>query len=419
MSGSFTPGAAETQWCDRGLLARIHRYTVKRLREEIEPVTTQDFMRFLFRWQHLVPAERRQGPDALDAIITQLQGFEAPAAAWESEVLPARLDEYDFTWLDDLCLSGRAVWTRLSPPSATSSTPGLIRTSPIALLPRRAAPIWNRLAAPPLANGACLSARAQRVADYLAQHGASFFDEIVDGTGLLRTQLEEALAEMVASGAVTSDSFAGLRSLLTPSEKRKPFGGRRGHRRALWGIEEAGRWALRRQAAAEPSARAYDAATVDHIVHTLLRRYGVVFWRVIQREAAWLPPWRDLLPALRRLEARGDIRGGRFVAGISGEQFALPEAVRALRDARRATNTDEFVMVSGADPLNLVGVLLPGARIPALTGNRVLYQDGLPIAAMVAGELRRLEALAPESAALAEEMLVQRRPGSPLLAYLR
>jgi ATP-dependent Lhr-like helicase len=413
MSGHFTPGLGATEWCDRGLLARIHRYTVKRLREEIEPVSAQDFMRFLMRWQHLVPAERRQGPDALDAVITQLQGFEAPAAAWEAELLPARLDDYDFTWLDDLCLSGRALWARLTrPASGSTHGAGPIRTSPIALLPRRAAPLWNRLAAagdPP-----AVSARAQRVADFLAEHGASFFDEMVDGVGQLRTHVEEALAELVVAGMVTSDSFGGLRALLTPSEKRKPFGSRRGHRRSLFGIEDSGRWALRKRTPA-----AEDGASLEPIVHALLRRYGVIFWRMLQREAAWLPPWRELLHVLRRLEARGDIRGGRFVAGISGEQFATPEAVTALRDARRAAMTGELIAVSGADPLNLAGVILPGAKVPALTSNRIVFRDGAPVATLVSGEVRYLELLEPAAAALAEDLLLQRRAGSPLLAYLR
>jgi ATP-dependent Lhr-like helicase len=413
MSGRFTPGAGETEWCDRGLLARIHRYTVKRLREEIEPVATQDFMRFLLRWQHLVPDERREGPDALDAAITQLQGFEAPAAAWEAEILPARLHDYDFTWLDDLCLSGRAVWTRLTPPGNGGGS-GPIRTSPIALLPRRAAPLWNRLARPegePVAMGP----KAQRIADFLASHGASFFDEIVDATRMLRTEVEEALGELVASGLVTSDSFSGLRALLTPSEKRKPFGGRRGHRRALWGIEDAGRWSLRRPAV----NAAGDTDAVEPIVHALLRRYGVVFWKVLQREAAWLPPWRDLLHALRRLEARGDIRGGRFVGGVSGEQFATPEAVKALRDVRRQPMTGELIAVSGADPLNLAGVVLPGAKVPALTGNRIVYRDGATIATLVGGDMHWVESPDRDTAVRIEEMLQRRRAGSPLLAYLR
>ena len=396
------------------MLARIHRYTVKRLREEIEPVATQDFMRFLLRWQHLVPAERREGPDALDAVITQLQGFEAPAAAWEAEILPARLNDYDFTWLDDLCLSGRAVWTRLTPPGERR------RQRTDSHLADRAPAAARRAFVEP----ACAPARPSRwpwdrrrsaSRTFSTTHGASFFDEIVDATRMLRTEVEEALGELVASGLVTSDSFSGLRALLTPSEKRKPFGGRRGHRRALWGIEDAGRWSLRRRAA----NAVVDSDAVEPIVHALLRRYGVVFWKMLQREAAWLPPWRDLLHVLRRLEARGDIRGGRFVAGVSGEQFAIPEAVKALRDTRRQPMSGELIAVSGADPLNLVGVVLPGAKVPALTGNRIVYRDGATIATLAGGEMHWSETPDPDTAVRIEEMLQQRRAGSPLLAYLR
>ncbi|MDQ6922850.1 MAG: DEAD/DEAH box helicase, partial [Pseudomonadota bacterium] len=401
MSGMFTPGAGETEWCDRSLLARIHRYTVKRLRQEIEPVSSQDFLRFLFRWQHAIPSEQRQGPDALDAVIAQLQGFEAPAAAWESEILPARLEDYEFTWLDDLCLSGRVIWTRLSHTanSGASSGRGPIRTTPVTLLPRRSAGLWTRAAPPPVLKTEALNSRAQAVVEALRSHGASFYDEIVQTTGLLRTQVEDALAELVASGLVASDSFAGLRALLTPSEKRKPLGKTRRHRRSpLLGIEEAGRWSLVKRtppgAAAKRDYYEPDQDMVEHIVHSLLRRYGVVFWRLLQREAAWLPAWRDLLRVLRRLEARGDIRGGRFVAGASGEQFALPEAVAMLRDTRRAASTGALVSVSGADPLNLVGVIAPGTKVPALLNNRVLYRDGVAIATLIAGEIQWIESLA-------------------------
>jgi ATP-dependent Lhr-like helicase len=417
MAGAFTPLGPTQEWCDRALLARIHRYTVQRLRQEIEPVSTQDFMRFLFRWQHLMPNDRREGPDALDAVISQLQGFEAPVAAWETELLPARLDAYDMTWLDDLCLSGRAIWARLTPPGngngATTSHAGPIRTTPVALLPRRAAAAWHRVAPMTFARTPAVSARAQAVIDHLRVHGASFYDEIVEGSGLLRTQVEEALAELVAYGIATADSFAGLRALLTPSEKRRSFSGGRRHRRALSGIEEAGRWSLRRRDAPAATNTRDDleaaAQSAEHVAHALLRRYGVVSWRMLQREAAWLPPWRDLLRVLRRLEARGEIRGGRFVASISGEQYALPEAVKMLRDTRRAPPTGEFVVVSGADPLNLVGTLLPGAKVPALTGNRVLYRDGEPVGALVAGELRWFAALDTAALRKAEDHLVTGR----------
>ena len=439
MRGAYTPGAPADEACDRALLARIHRYTIKRLRQEIEPVSGQDLMRFLFRWQHVNPGEGRQGPDALDAVISQLQGFEAPAGAWEAEVLPARLEGYDFTWLDDLCLSGRVVWARLAAgPSGTQpGTSGPIRTTPVTLLPRRVASLWTRIAPTP-SDGAVLSSRAQAVADHLRLHGASFYDEIVDGTRLLRTQVEEALGELVARGAVTSDSFAGLRALLTPSDRRKPLGGGRRHRRgALFGIEDAGRWSLTRKppqtgamnagdaglrpgdARRRPGESIHDADALEHVARALLRRYGIVAWRLLEREAAWLPPWRDLLRVLRRLEAQGELRGGRFVAGMSGEQFALPEAVAMLRDTRRAPPAGTLVCLSGADPMNLVGVAVPGDRIPALAGNRVLYRDGIPIAALVAGETRWIEPQNPAQARVAEDALIRRSAGSPLAAYLR
>ncbi len=424
LRGAFTPGAGQAEWCDRALLARIHRYTVNRLRQEIEPVSIQDFMRFLCRWQHVVLTERREGPDALAALIAQLEGFEAPAAAWEAEILPARLDNYDFTWLDDLCLAGRAVWTRLTAPARGGTrNAGPIRTTPVALLPRRNLGLWNR-AMPAPSESSPASSRGETVAAHLKAHGACFYDEIVEATGMLRTQVEDALAELVVLGLVHSDSFAGLRALLTPSARRKPLAeGKRRRRTALFGIEDAGRWALVRRGA--PKLAATGASNepeheiVEHIADTLLRRYGVVFWRILERESAWVPPWRELLRVLRRLEARGEIRGGRFVAGIPGEQFALPEALGLLRETRRAPPSATWISLSAADPLNLFGNLVPGARVAAVTSNRILYRDGLAVAALVAGETQWMQALPPHEMREAESVLVKRQAGSPLLAYLR
>jgi ATP-dependent Lhr-like helicase len=372
---------ANEQWCERGLLARIHRYTLNRLRAEIEPVTTQDFMRFLFSWQHVLPGERKSGPDALPVVLASLEGFEAPASAWESDLLPLRITDYQFTWLDDLCLAGRAGWLRLAAPAARAGgRAGPVRSTPIALVARRHRGIWQS-AAGDAGQLPAMSSRAERVVEVLQQAGASFFDEIVDAARLLPTELESALAELAALGVVGSDSFAGIRALLLPSEKRKPFGGgtRRG-RRAAFGIQDAGRWALVR---AQPVA---DDEVAEHVARVLLRRYGVIFWRLLAREADWLPPWRDLLRVLRRLEARGEIRGGRFVAGVSGEQYALPEALAALRSIRRLPADDNLIAISAADPLNLVGVLLPGARVPALASNRILFRDGVALAALVGKE---------------------------------
>jgi ATP-dependent helicase Lhr and Lhr-like helicase len=403
MRGRFTPAVGGEEWCERRLLARIHGYTVKRLRAEIEPVAARDFLRFLLTWQRVAADARMQGPDAIDTVLAQLEGFEAPAAAWESEILPARLAGYEPRWLDDCCLAGRVTWMRLRPRAGRSGNGGdsrasPVRTTPIALLARRHAPHWTSLSPPP--DDVEPSIRAQAVAEYIEQHGASFFDELVEGTGQLRTQLEEALAELVALGLVNSDSFGGLRALLVPSPERRPFaGGHRRRRTAKFGMEAAGRWALARRPASAKSGPPAQARfeLIEHVARTLLLRYGVVFWRLIEREAAWLPPWRDLLRVYRRLESRGDIRGGRFVAGFSGEQFALPDAVGMLRELRRQPAAGALLSLSGADPLNLVGILTPGPKLAALTGNRLLYRDGLPIALLAAGEVQFLETLDPAS----------------------
>ncbi len=384
MRGRFTPGAEAEEWCERRLLARIHRYTVGRLRAEIQPVAARDFLRFLLGWQRVTPETRMEGPDALEVLIRQLEGFEAPAAAWETEILPARLDSYEPSWLDDQCLAGRIAWARLRPRNGGDRSASPVRTTPIALLARRHAGLWASLSA--IEEPARPSSRALAVVDFIRQYGASFFDELVEGTGLLRPQVEEALGELVALGLVTSDSFAGLRALL-----RKPAaGGRR--RTTMFGMESAGRWALARRPQPQVQAR---PEAVEHLARTLLLRYGVVFWRLIEREAPWLPPWRDLLRVYRRLEARGEIRGGRFVAGFSGEQFALAEAVGMLREVRRKPPSGRWVSLSGADPLNLVGILTPGPKLAALTGNRLLYRDGLPVALFAGGEAQFLETFDP------------------------
>jgi ATP-dependent Lhr-like helicase len=400
MRGRFTPGANDDEWCERRLLARIHGYTVKRLRAEIEPVSARDFMRFLLGWQRVTPESRMQGPDALEAVIGQLEGFEAAAGAWESEILPARLEEYEPSWLDDL--AGRVAWARLrpreakpnaTPPRANERGVQPVRTTPIALLARRNAGHWTALSAP--TEAAQPGPRAEAVAEVIRAHGASFFDELVEGSRLLRTQVEEALAELVALGLVQSDSFTGLRALLTPSDRRRPmaFGARRRRRTVEFGMEDAGRWALTRRAVPTVPGSLAKPEGVEHAARSLLQRYGVVFWRLIEREAAWLPPWRELLRVYRRLEARGEIRGGRFVAGFTGEQFALPHAIGLLREARRRQPKGELVSLSGADPLNLVGIVTPGPRLAALTGNRVLYRDGLPIALLAGGVTQMLETL--------------------------
>jgi len=406
MRGRFTPASTGLEWCERRLLARIHRYTVKRLRSEIEPVAAREFQRFLFEWQRAAPESRMQGPDAVAAVVSQLEGFEGPAGAWETEILPLRINEYEPSWLDEHCLAGRFVWTRLATRSAESSRSAApVRTTPIVLLARRNVRVWSSLAETPDAGN--LTSTALEVVASLKAQGASFFDEIVESTGLLAAQVEASLAELVAVGLVNADSFGGLRALLVPSERRRSTSGTRRRRRpALFGMADAGRWALVRRSV-NPSAAA-NPETVEHVARTLLKRWGVVFFGLLGREAGWLPRWRDLLRCLRRLEARGEIRGGRFVAGFSGEQFAVPEAVGLLREMRRRAESTQLVSLSGADPLNLVGVLTPGARLPALTGNRVLYRDGLPIALLSGGDVRFLVELAAQEQWEARNALLRR-----------
>ena len=390
MRGRFTPGAADEEWCDRHLLARIHRRTLQRLRREIEPVAPRDFMRFLIDWQHVAADTRLRGPDALAAVLAQLGGFEAPAGAWESQLLPARVTGYDIAWLDALCGAGRIAWTRLRA-SAGGAHASPVRASPIVLLPRKQLSTWNTIGAQAAVEPPTLSSRAQAVVEFLTQHGASFFGEIADGTRLLKVELEDALGELVGAGIVGADSFAGLRALLLPAAKRNGARHRRLARHLLNGIEDAGRWSLiQRNAPSAPDAR---GEAIELIARVLLRRWGVVFWKLLQREAGWLPPWRELRRVYQRLEARGEIRGGRFVEGVVGEQFALPEAVETLRRVRKREHDGALVVVSGADPLNLLGGVLPGAKVPALATSRIVYRDGVPVAARIAGETVLLQTL--------------------------
>ncbi|MFC5438556.1 DEAD/DEAH box helicase [Rhodanobacter ginsenosidimutans] len=443
MQGRFTAEASATEWCERHLLARIHRYTIGRLRREIEPVSRRDLMRFLFDWQHVSAAARLNGPDALAATLAQLEGYEAAAGAWESEILPARVADYSIGWLDDLCRAGRIGWTRLR---SGGGSGGPVRSTPIVLLPRRDMAVWTSIAEREPTDAA-LSSRAQAVADALAERGALFFDELMDATRLLRTELENALGELVAAGQVRADSFAGLRALLLPAAKRDGGRHRRVRRHQLSSIEDAGRWSLVRSVARtdersrqerplssilshpqgdslrSPTGRGGDGgasrrldsneAEAEHVARTLLCRYGVVFWKLLEREAPWLPSWRELLRVYHRLEARGEIRGGRFVEGLVGEQFALPEAIAPLRAVRRRADDGELVSVSGSDPLNLVGTVLVGDKVAALAGSRVLYRDGAPIAALVGGKVGALVELSAVDQQRAKHVLLRYPPSQP------
>ena len=482
--GQFTPATTETEWCARRLLARIHSYTLNRLRQEIEPVATSDFIRYLLAWQKLAPEHQMEGPESVRAIIEQLEGFEAPAASWEGELLPSRLAEYDPAWLDALCLSGEIVWARLTPPVSTAAArlaaaengvervrgAAPVRNTPIALLQRKNFAIWNSVFPQPSLNKAEFSTTTSTVHEYLKTRGASFFTDIVESTKLLRAQVEEALGELVANGLVVSDSFAGLRALLTPSSRKTQAAARRKHRQPVYEMASAGRWSLLKRDPAttadtasrerggaargnNPTARDFSSGTTDaeaaeEIARILLKRYGVVFKRLLEREGIALP-WRVLLRIYHRLEARGEIRGGRFVAGISGEQFALPEAVGMMRAIRRARtgsqdfgirspaqmaeeaatdpsfkvglqgNTESMISVSAADPLNLVGIITPGGRITAFTSNRILYHNGEAVALLESGETRFLVELSRSMEWTAKAALMRKATPPSLRSYIR
>ena len=396
LRGKFRPHATDQEWCDRRLLARIHRLTIDRLRAEIQPVSQQDFYRFLFAWQRADQEHRVEGLEGLQSVLEQLDGCELPLAAWESAVLAARVADYDPEWLDRLCFSGRIGWARLSAPqnpNTRASAP--LRTSPVALYQRENLRHWLMLTQ---ANSQMeLSGASRTLFDTLADGGALFFSELVRRSGLLPSQVEEALSQLAALGLVTSDSFDGLRALLVPSNKRPTFGRNAGKRRRkanLASIEFAGRWSLlRTDAASSPSGNGAESsvrdAAIEQFARVLLHRYGVVFRRLLERES-FPATWYQLGRIYRRWEARGEIRGGYFVGGTSGEQFALPEAIGLLRSIRKASPNGELITLSGADPLNLQGILTPGPRIAALTANRVLFLDGLPIAALEAGQIRKI-----------------------------
>ena len=392
MRGLFDPALGLTpQWCSRHLLARIHSYSQNRLRREIEPVSAQDFMRFLLRWQHVAPGTLRQGRAGLLSVIEQLQGFELAAGAWEEAVFPARVEGYQRRWLEDLCLSGEVSWSRLSlrPPE----TDGQVRRG--ASTPSRATPVTFTLRAdlPWLAlvtRGDALPEEpahgpARDVLDALRQNGAMFSSDLPAATRRLPTEVQEGLWDLVSRGIVTSDGFGAVRSLFSRREawarRHLPERRRLGLRpnpatgKALRQPGE-GRWSLLATAVHSGGEAPAADELAEQVAGQLLARWGVVFWDLVAHEDLAVP-WREILWALRRFEARGLVRGGRFVTSFAGEQYAVPEALEELRHVRRSQRNGQVVRLCAADPLNLSGVVLPGKRVPALRTNSIVFQDGL------------------------------------------
>ena len=386
LSGRFRPGQAgaagsdELEWCSRRLLARIHVYSQRRRRQDIQPVTAQDFMRFLFRWQHVTPGTQVRGRAGLTAVIEQLQGFEAAAGTWERQILARRINGYLPVWLDDLCLSGELAWGRLGLRRGDEGRPGTStsRATPVTL-GLRGDFDWLTCAARGTEVPTAPTAGAlAEILESLEHHGPRFANDLAADCGRLRSDVESGLTDGVARGLLTADSFGALRSLLggprrgSPGARLQP---RRGLRRGAQGITgPVGRWSL----LAAPDDRFDPDELAEAVAEQLLARWGVVFRDLRAMETLALP-WREVLWALRRLEARGVVRGGRFVTGFTGEQFALPAAVDELRRVRRAERTGEMVQVAATDPLNLTGIITPGPRVPAVATRTVDYLDGAPV----------------------------------------
>ncbi len=406
MRGRFRGNVEE--WCDRRLLLRIHRQTRDRKRSEIQSVPPAQLVRFLFRWQRVAMEgrdDRREGGAGLLAVLRELEGFAVPAGAWERDILPLRVKQYLPHDLDKLCAAGRIAWYRQAEAPASDIAPAAapVRSTPITLVEREALRYWQqRQAATVAIEGP--SPRAQRILESLEEHGASFFGDLVHDTGLLRSEIEQGLGELVSRGRVTSDSFAGVRALITSKKRREKL---RQYRRPLTDVDDAGRWSLPRRVNVPADAAALGDPAIDHIARVLLRRYGIVFRKLLERETG-LPPWRELFYVYRRLEARGEIRGGRFVSGFAGEQFALPEAADLLRSVVKDPAVDR-VSISAADPLNLVGIVTPGEKVAALSGNRVLFEQGVPVAAQAAGEVRFLKDIPAGSQWEIRNLLVRRQ----------
>ena len=498
--GKFTPRAEQAgdgpvEWCERRLLQRIHRYTIDSHRKAIKPVSLQVYTQFLFDEHGLQPVRdddempRSSAESSLDGqtqlqrSLAMLDGISAPAASWEADLYPSRVSDYDPNWLDVLCISGRVTWGRYVQPSASQralhkGSSGPVKTTPIAIMSRANLDIWQAMARAQLKeadegprktrvgqdapSGKTFSNTAQRIEADLLTNGASFFDQIQSRSGLLKAQLEEGLAELVGAGRLNSDSFTGLRALLTPAAK-KQGAHRRRRRSPMFGVEEAGRWSLletfaprsadtadtdamataRTETEAENTRRSsatpviirqprasrpnnsrsgwdvLDDDQLERLISIYLNRWGVLFRSIIERELL-APPWRVLLRALRRLELRGTVRGGRFIAGVGGEQFAFQEAVDGLRSMAKevAAAKPRYHSLAASDPLNLLNLILPRRKLAKLLNNRVLFEDGIPIAVVESGEVKFLREVAPEKQWALQQALVQKNFPPRLRSYL-
>jgi ATP-dependent Lhr-like helicase len=396
LRGSFRTHVEEEEFCDRRILSRIHRSTIDTLRREVEPVSSSAFMRFLLRWQHVDPAVRLQGEGGLLAAIEQLQGFESASGALEDEVLLSRVSDYSPVMLDRLCLGGEVLWGRVSLQASETQNGAVLplgrtafsRATPITMVLRDS---LDWILGPTGQDGEGLTGATKEVVEFLNKRGASFLSDIVSATQRLPSDVEEALWALAASGRVTVDGVEALRGRLGGTARRLRPNGRNGRPNSRSNQNRRrgySRWSL-----LEPFDPVDDRS--EPIARQLLNRYGVIFPELLARDALTYR-WRDLVRVYRRLEARGEIRGGRFLSGFIGEQFALPEAVELLRKTKNAEPDGRFIAVSACDPLNLAGILSPGHKVPAVVRNRLVFRDGVPIVSMENGSVVELTNASPD-----------------------
>ena len=398
MRGNFTGIGTETEWCDRRFLARIHKQTIAGLRKEVKPVDKIQFTRYLTRWFRLNSETMGEGADALDAILEQMEGYESSAAVWESDVLPARVFGYTPELLDYLSASGRVMWCRLSKPDLSASNTksknrkyrfrSSIKTVPLTFLRRNRLSIWRALTEEKEPTEIEFSAAGHQISEALCDLGPMFFDEILEEINQLPSHVEEGLVELFAQGIVTCDHYGGIRALLKPeSHRRKISRMRRVNNRS---VQISGRWSLLANSARH-SADSLSAEDINsYVAKVLLRRYGIVFRALLSKEGKFFPAWSGLIRTLRRMEDRGEVRGGRFVSEVAGEQFALPQAIELLRDTRNRKRDNKALTIHSSDPLNLTGIFSQDARVATLATNYLVYRDGELITVVESGERREV-----------------------------
>jgi ATP-dependent Lhr-like helicase len=381
LQGHYRNQAVDTEWVSRRLLARMHSYSRRTRRGGVEPATAQDFMRFLLRWQHVAPGTQLTGEAGLLTVVEQLQGFDAAAVAWEPDLLGSRMRRYDPAWLDRLCHDGEVAWLRMNPPARATDAPSVApsKATPISVIARADLPWLLAAARVGTDPGEPVVGGTAEILEVLRERGACFATELGGATNRLPEDIERALWDGVARGLVMSDGFGAIRARVAHGKRTTDV--RRFSRLAraprLAGAA-AGRWSLvpSTEVDLEELTGGDRDELAEAVAELLLHRWGVLFRDLVLHDSLRFP-WRDLQWALRRLEDRGLVRGGRFVSGFSGEQYALPEAHEQLTQARKAPRTGERVTVNAADPLNLAGVIVPGSRVPAVRTNRLTYVDGV------------------------------------------